>query len=82
MADNKTGTTNNSNSPNQTIKAEQAKAEMGGQRHEDKAKTDEQRREPSAIGGGQSSSQSHTGEQGRARDELSQSQSQKEPAGR
>lgn len=80
MADNKPGTMNNSNDPNQTIKAEQAKAEMGGQRHEDKAKTDEQRRDPSAIGGGQSSSQSNTGEQGRARDELSKGQ--KEPAGR
>ena len=68
MADNNS-TTMNSNNPNQTIKAEQAKAEMSGQHHE-KAQMDNERQERSAIGGGQTSSQSRTGEQGRARDEI------------
>ena len=71
MADNKSNTMN-SNNPNQTIKAEQAKAEMSGQHHE-KAQSDKERQEPGAIGRGQSSSQSQTGEQGRARDEIGSS---------
>lgn len=49
MAD-KGGTTN-STIPNQTIRAEQAKAELGGHRPQDKAKTDKERQEPSAVGG-------------------------------
>ena len=71
MADNNSTTMNSSN-PNQTIKAEQAKAEMSSQHHE-KAQTDKERQEPNAIGGGQSSSQSRTGAQGRARDEIGSS---------
>ena len=71
MADNNS-VTMNSNKPNQTIKAEQAKAEMSGQHHE-KAQTDKERQEPSAIGSGKSSSQPQTGEQGRVRDEIGSS---------
>lgn len=50
MADN-TGTMNDKTAPNQTIKAEQAKAEFSGHRHDEKAKTDQERQEPSALGG-------------------------------
>ena len=63
---------------NQTLRAEQAKAEVGRKHEDEKAKPDMERQGKSAIGGGQSSSQ--TGEPGRARDELGQDR--KEPAGR
>ena len=71
MADN--NSTMNSNDPNQTMKAEQAKAEVSGHRQHN-SHTDDQRQERGAIGGGQSSSQSKTGEQGRARDEIGSDQ--------
>jgi hypothetical protein len=75
-------------SPNQTMQHEQAKASVsgqqrqpeqgqaGGDRQREQSELDRNRQEKSAIGGGQSSSQ--TGEPGRARDELGQNRSETE----
>ena len=71
MADN--NSTMNSNDLNQTMKAEQAKAEVSRHRQHN-SQTDDQRQERGAIGGGRGSSQSKTAEQGRARDEIGSDQ--------
>jgi hypothetical protein len=63
---------------NQTMRAEQAKAEVSRQPQDEKAKLDKERQEQGAMGGSQSGSQ--TGEPGRARDELSQSQNKEKSA--
>ena len=61
---------NKGDTPNQTMQHEQAKSSVGGDRRDDKSGFGKDRQEKSAIGGGDSGSQ--TGEPGRARSELDQ----------
>ena len=88
MADNRN--IDEQGNPNQTMQQERAKAEVSGQRQDERDKLDQQRhqqrQEKSAIGGGQqptgqtgSQPASQTGEPGRARNELDQNRS--EPTG-
>jgi hypothetical protein len=63
--------------PNQTMQREQAKAEVSGNRQDERDKLDQERHQKSGIGGGQPSSQ--TGQAGTTRNELDQNK--KEPAG-
>lgn len=69
--------TNEQRNPNQTMQQEKAKAEVGGQRQDERDKLDQERHQKSGIGGGQPSGQ--TGQPGRTRNELDQEK--KEPAG-
>ena len=80
--------TKNSSNPNQTMRSEQAKAEVrgsGSDRQREHGGMDKSRGEKSASGGGEHRSQ--TGEPGRARNELDQDKSRdfdksrSEPAG-
>lgn len=66
--------TNSNSNPNQTMRSEQAKAEVSGGDRQRKQGTDKNANEKSAIGGGGERSQ--TGEQGRARNELDQNKGQ------
>lgn len=79
MADTKSTTQQS----NQTIRQEEAKAEVGSPpRQDERDKLDHERHEKGAIGGQQPSGQaSQTGEAGRARDELSQNQKKPETSG-
>lgn len=68
---------NPQSNPNQTMQHEKAKAQVSGQRQDERDKLDQERHQKPGIGTGETRGQ--TGEPGRVRNELDESR--KEPAG-